>query len=353
MTLQTNGRQTGQGVAARRVIIPLDVPALMPAPPAQGAEVVSLSGETMGTTWSVKCVLPRQISAESLRNGIQAVLDSVIAQMSTWVEDSDITRFNRSSANTWHTLPEDFGFVLTYALSLAKETSGAYDPASGALVDLWGFGPASRPGRVPAPNEIGRAQSRCGWRRIRRDTARGVFQPGGVALDLSSIAKGFAVDKVSASLHARGIHNHLVEIGGELSGWGIKPDGSPWWVALESFSPKVEGARGAHDVVVALHGLAVATSGDHVRFFEQDGERFSHTIDPRSGYPIAHALTSVTVLHRSCMQADALATALFVLGPEEGFIFAVHHNVAARFVSRADGGYAERMTPQLVAMLDE
>jgi thiamine biosynthesis lipoprotein len=179
-----------------------------------------------------------------------------------------------------------------------------------------------------------------------------VFQPGGVTLDLSSIAKGFAVDKVSASLHAHGIHNHLVEIGGELNGQGIKPDGSPWWVALESF-PKGDGRERAHDAVVALHGLAIATSGDHVRFFEQGGERFSHTIDPRSGYPVVHALTSVTVLHRSCMQADALATALFVLGPEEGFNFAAHHNVAARLVSRADGGYVERMTPQLVAMLGD
>ena len=351
--LEPDGRQTVQGVAARRVIVPLDVPALMPARAARDAKMVSLSGETMGTTWSVKCVLSRQMSVESLRAGIQVPLDSVIAQMSTWIESSDISCFNHASANSWHKLPQDFGFVLAYALSLAEETGGAYDPASGALVGLWGFGPASRPRSVPALDEISGARSCCGWRHIKRDKTRGVFQPGGVELDLSSIAKGFAVDKVSASLHARGLHDHLVEIGGELSGQGIKPDGGPWWVALESFPSKADGAKGAHDAVVALHGLAVATSGDHVRFFEQGGERFSHTIDPRSGYPVTHALTSVTVIHSSCMKADALATALFVLGPEAGFDFAAHHSVAARFVSRVDDGYAERMTPQLVAMFDE
>ncbi len=220
---------------SRRVIVPLDVAPLVAAP--TQAQVLSLGGETMGTTWSVKFVLPSHVTAGSIKADIEAILDGVIAQMSPWVEDSDISRYNCAPANSWRMIPDDFCAVLKCALKVAQLSDGAYDPAIGALVDLWGFGPTSRPGRIPLQEEIAATRESCGWRSVRLDDMSRALQPGGVRLDLSSIAKGFAVDKVSAWLCARGVIHHLVDIGGELMGQGLKPDGCPWWVALESFRP--------------------------------------------------------------------------------------------------------------------
>lgn len=317
----------------RRVLVPLDVaPAICLR---AGGEVVALQGETMGTTWSVQCVA--RPDAAALRVCVERVLDGVIGEMSTWVADSDISRFNRAAAGTWHALPEDFSRVLRCALEVRDLSGGAYDPTIGALVDLWGFGPHGAP-RVPDAAAIAQAKEKCGG--VRLDDAR-ACQPGGVRLDLSGIAKGFAVDKVSAALAARGITDHLVEIGGELRGHGVKPDGSPWWVALEG-----------SDTVVALHDLAIATSGDSHRAFQHDGKRLSHTIDPRTGYPVPDDLACVTVLHRNCMTADAFATALLVLGASDGLALARRMNVAARFVRRTANGLDEILSPAMAAMLD-
>jgi thiamine biosynthesis lipoprotein len=328
----------------RRVLVPLDVaPALRLRTPR--GEVASLGGETMGTTWSVKSVLPAHVSVESLRVGIETVLDGVIAQMSPWIEDSNISIFNRAPAGSWHLLPDDFLTVLRYALSIAEASGGAYDPTAGALVDLWGFGPHGRPGVIPSDRDVKEAVASAGWRRVRLEGSR-ALQPGGVRLDLSSIAKGFAVDKVSAFLAQHGVFDQLVEIGGELRGHGTKPGGDPWWVAIE----ELRGA-GAPETVVALHDLSIATSGDAQRYFDTDGRRYSHTIDPRTGKPVSGDVASVTVLHKRCMYADALATAFLVLGKEEGFALATRLNVAARFLARVPRWEA-RMTPEMVMMLN-
>jgi len=332
----------------RQVLVPRDVAPLM-ALRAPDASIVSLGGETMGTTWSVKVVQPAGTSTASLHGAIERLLAGVIREMSTWVGDSDISLFNDAAAGTWRVLPPDFLTVLWHALSVAELSGGAYDPTSGALIDLWGFGPHGRP-HLPDGDAIVAAQARCGWKRIRIDRVR-ACQPGGVRLDFSSIAKGFAVDKVSAHLHALGRPDHLVEIGGELSGHGTKPDGSPWWVALET-PQSDEKLTEANEAIVALHGFAIATSGDSQRYVERDGRRLSHTIDPRTGYPASDDLASVSVLHRRCMHADALATALAVLGPEDGFAFATDHHVAARFVVRRAAGLDIKMTPAMLAMLD-
>lgn len=329
----------------RQVLVPRDVaPAI--ALRAPGASIVSLGGETMGTTWSVKFVESERVSTAQVQRTIEVLLDSVIREMSPWIAGSDITRFNNAAPGTWHAMPADFIAVLRCALSAAELSGGAYDPTAGALVDLWGFGPHGSP-RKPNEAAIAAARETCGWTRPRLDDTR-VFQPGGLRLDFSSIAKGFAVDKISAHLVALGITDHLVEIGGELAGQGIKPGGSPWWVALEQ--PHGEGR--ARETIVALHNLSIATSGDSQRFFEHDGRRYSHTIDPRSGYPVSGLVTSVTVLHRHCMWADTLSTALLVLGPEAGFALAKELNLAARFVLRHPSDIEQRLTPAMAAMLD-
>jgi len=331
---------TDARLAERRVLIPRDIATVMKRPP-RGAEVVALRGETMGTSWSVRLVPPSPASTALLRDGIVAVLDGVIAEMSTWIAHSDISRFNDAAAGTWHTLPDDLRDVLRCALSVAAQSAGAYDPTVGALVDLWGFGPFGVPNR-PSDAAIEAARARCGWRRIKLDGAR-AFQPGGMRIDLSSVAKGFAVDKVSAWLASRGIVDHIVEIGGELRGHGTKPDGNPWWVALE----------GPAETLVALHSLSIATSGDSQRFFDNEGRRFSHTIDPRKGYPVNERVASVTVLHRRCMHADALASALLVLGAEAGLAFSERQGIAARFIVRNGAALGEQFSSAMMALLDE
>lgn len=323
----------------RRVLIPSHAPDVAPLAP-RAVQVVLLSGETMGTTWSVKAVT--RISQDQLRPLIECCLSLVIAQMSQWERGSALSRFNTAPAGTWHELPDEFFQVLQYALSLARDTRGAYDPTLGALTELWGFGASGRRTDVPNAAAIEEAQARRGWRRVTLDVARkAALQPGGVELDLSSIAKGFAVDLVSGTLSKRGVTDHLVEIGGELRGSGTKPDLSPWWVEIE----------GASDLVIALHGLSVATSGDARRYIAESGRRFSHTFDPLTGRPIRDTLACVSVLSSSCMRADAFATALNVLGAEEGMCFARERGIAARFVLRSEGGLEERVTPAFSAML--
>lgn len=335
-----------------RVLVPIALSAPPPSPAPEG-QVRRWAGQTMGTTWSVSAVLaPGQWArerADGIEAGIRAVLDGVIAQMSNWTDASDLSRFNHAPADSWVTLPDDCFAVLQAALQTARDSGGAYDPTAGPLVDLWGFGPAGRRTAAPSVDDVLRVRERCGWQRLDIDaTQRRVRQPGGVSLDFCAIAKGFAVDAVSRHLHAQGLVHHLVEIGGELRGQGLKPDGMPWWVELES--PTAAGAAPSR-TLIALLGLSVATSGDYRRYFEQDGQRFAHTIDPRTGYPAAHALASVTVIHRDCMLADALSTALTVLGPQAGMAFAQRHALAARFLARTPDGFVEHTTPAFAAML--
>lgn len=330
----------------RRVLVPRDIAA---RPPPLGV-VHALAGRTMGTTWSVRLVGAARMDLPALEAGIQRELDLVVGQMSHWEPGSDLGRFNRAPAGTWQALPAPFMEVLQYALSVAADSDGAYDPSAGALVDLWGFGAQGRydePGfQPPDAAAVAAARNWCGWRRLQLDAAgQRARQPGGLRLDLSAVAKGYAVDRVARHLVALGFHDHLVEVGGELRGTGLKPDGQPWWVQLEP----VEGHAG--ETVLALHGLCVATSGDYRRFFQYGGIRHAHTLDPRSGRPITHGAARVTVLHRDCMAADALSTALTVLGPEAGLDWAAQRGLAAVFVTRrAGGGFDERMTPACEAL---
>ncbi|WP_354684202.1 FAD:protein FMN transferase [Cupriavidus necator] len=332
-----------------RVLVPVALSA-PPVPPAADARLHRWGGESMGTTWSVAALLPPATDASDVAAGIQAVLDGVIAQMSNWEAGSDLSRFNRAAPGSWHRLPDDCFAVLQCALQVARDSGGAYDPSAGPLVDLWGFGPAPQRSAPPSPDAVQAARGRCGWARIEVDGAgKLALQPGGVSLDFCAIAKGFAVDAVARYLSAQNLDHHLTEIGGELRGHGVKPDGMPWWVALET--PPGLGNDPEGQTLVALHGLSVATSGDYRRYFDSDGRRYAHTIDPRTGYPASHALASVTVLHAQCMLADALSTALTVLGPEAGMAHARRHGIAARFLVRTPGGFDERISPAFAAML--
>ena len=339
----------------RRVLLPLQLDDRTPPP---GAAVRELHGLSMGTSWSVRLVdsaLAGRAGSADLQQGLQQQLDLVVAQMSHWQLDSDLGRFNRAAAGSWQQLPAAFGEVLGFALQVSQLSGGAYDPCAGALVNAWGFGPWNRydqPGfRAPDAATVRQLLSQRGHVEFDISTRR-VRQPGGVQLDLSSVAKGYAVDRLARYLDSQGIAHYLVEVGGELRGAGCKPDGQPWWVMLE----QVDGADVAlhpAEMMLALHGLAVATSGDYRRFFHDGTVRYAHTIDPRTGMPLSNDIASVTVVHAQCMAADAWSTALTVLCIEAGMALAEQQGLAARFVRRDGQAYQEYLSSALLALLDD
>lgn len=315
----------------------------MPASSSADHAIATLGGRSMGTTWSVKLVAPRGRDLHPLHACIQAALDRVVAQMSTWEADSDISRYNRAPAGSWHHLPDEFHAVLSAALETAQASEGAFDPTVGPMVELWGFGASGARRRVPEAQAIALASLRCGWQRLQLDGRR-VLQPGATALDLSGIAKGFGVDCVHRALLQSGIDSALIEVGGELFGYGRKPDASPWRVLVES-APDEDAGSALPPRVLVLDGLAVATSGDRWHRFDADGTRYTHTLDPRTGAPVPHAPAAVTVLAPDAMQADAWATAMTVLGVDAGLAHARKAELAVRFLARKDGILLESMSP--------
>ena len=327
-----------------RVLVPL-----LTEPPARplGGVVHTLAGQTMGTTWSVKLTAQPAADVPALTAMVQRALDTVVAQMSPWEPLSDLSRYNRAHAGSWMTLPADMAAVVRRAIEIAEATDGAFDPTLGALTDLWGFGPRPFSGQPPLREAVEAAREAGGWTRLTLD-GDALFQPGGLRLDLNGIAKGFGVDQAAAALERTGVKSCLVEVGGELRGAGAKPDGQPWWVELE----RAPAANDALKTLVALYDLSVATSGDYRRFFDHDGRRYAHTLDPASGAPSDEGMVSVTVLAKTCMDADAWATALTVMGPDAALTFATAQDLPALIVSRKGAGLEERLSPALSAMLD-
>ena len=306
----------------------------------------------MGTDWSVRLVPPEGADRATFQSAIDDDLARIVALFSHWDNRSELARLNAAPEGFW-AVSEPFWMLLTEAMNIADDTDGAVDPTLGALVNLWGFGPPGpRPATGPATpddSEVAAALAVSGWGRLRlnRDR-RAVQQIGGLKLDLSGIAKGHAVDRVSDSLSELGATHHLVEIGGELRGRGVKPDGHPWWVEMQQ-APGAPAPR----TVVALFDLAIATSGDWIRNFEASGRTYGHTVDGRTGRPVDNGVASVTVLAETALYADAMATALTVMGPVEGPAFATDMKIAAAFVVRGSEGLTETITPALAAMLEE
>ncbi|HEY4583338.1 MAG TPA: FAD:protein FMN transferase [Lysobacter sp.] len=311
--------------------------------------VHALGGTSMGTTWSVKCAAAPGVDLRPLHAVIQARLDEVVEQMSNWTPDSMLSRFNAAPAGSWHALPEELATVLECALRIARITDGALDPTIGALVDAWGFGPSGAKACAPDASTLDALRRSTGWDRLVVEPGGRALQPGGLSLDLCAIAKGFAVDHVAAHLRNLGIGAALVDVGGELYGYGCKPDGTPWRVIVEAWPDDEDENTPAR--ILALDGLAVATSGDRWHSVRHAGRRHCHTLDPRNGAALHDAPTAVTVVHAAAMDADAWATALTVLGDGRGFDLAVGQDLAVRFVGPASTGRQERMTPRFEALL--
>jgi len=302
---------------------------------------VRFAGETMGTTYSVKVARwPAAGRVAELQQAVQAALDGVDRRMSLHRPDSELARLNRAGGEV--TLSEDLWRVVAAGQQVASATDGAFDMTVAPLVVRWGFGPAPR-SSLPQGDEIRVIRERVGHQALQLDGARRLAakRRADLQLDLGGIAKGYGVDLAAAALDAAGAGHYMVEAGGEVRTRGVNADGEPWRIGIEQPDAVPQRAR----LVVPLSGWAMATSGDYRNYFEADGRRYSHEIDPRTGAPVDHRLCSVTVVAEDCMRADALATALLVLGPERGVRLAESLGLAAYFVERlAPGQYRDRQT---------
>lgn len=314
-----------------------------------GRRQTELSGATMGTTYSVKIPrLPKGVERAALERDIAAILETVNARMSTYRPDSELSRFNDGASASWTGVSPDTLAVVDEALRVSQLSGGAFDPTIGPLVDLWGFGPGGGARSVPPQARIEAILPATGYRHVKTAASPSALGKDrhDIRVDLSGIAKGFGVDKVAEHLERIGVDYYLVEIGGELRGRGYNAQGGVWRVGIER-----PAALGAPQRIVRLGGQGLATSGDYRIFFERDGARYSHILDARHGRPVDHGLASVTVIAPTAMRADALSTALMVLGPEEGLELARRERVAAFFIARRGDGFVETASPEFARYL--
>lgn len=308
--------------------------------------VVVFNGPTMGTRYTVRVVTPPigEGGREDIRIAIEDVLDLADRLLSTWNPGSEISRLNRhASTDPFPLSPETIG-LLRIAERVAEVSEGAFDVTVGPLVDAWGFGPAGLPERPPSSATLAELRARVGPDRLVVDAAKGTVAKArpDVACDLSALAPGWAADRIATALEGLGHHDFIVDIGGEVVARGHRVDGTRWRVAVES-----PGRDRDHLLVLALEDAAVATSGDYRNaYVDETGRRRSHLIDPRTGEPVAHELASVTVVHPEGVWADALATAMLVMGPEPAWMLATRERLAVRLVARLEGGkYSAATTP--------
>ena len=297
----------------------------------------------MGTYYRVR-VLAEAGDREAIRGLVEERLDAVDRAMSTYRDDSEISRFNQLAAGESLVFSEETWAVLELAWRVREDSGGAFDPTVGPLVDAWGFG---APGRDAEPtpvadDRLAEMRSAIGAIELLSEELRVLKLEDGSALDLSAIAKGWATDRVSEGLSHAGFANHLVEVGGEVRTAGHSPASDAWRIAIERppvpatdsppsapiAAPEDATGPGLQRILPFFDG-SLATSGDYRNYWERDGVRYSHTIDPRTGRPVEHALASASVSHESCAVADAYATALLVLGPEEGLRWADQNDIAA------------------------
>jgi len=302
-----------------------------------GKKEIVLAGRTMGTTYHVKAVVGRFYDEAGLRVKIEKRLAEINHSMSTYQPDSEISRFNRlGQAGVPFPISNDFLAVMQVARRVHALTQGAWDGTVKPLVDLWGFGKSAAV-RVPSSTEITSALSRIGFEHIEISEAGSLIKrQDGVTLDLASIAKGYGVDQIARVLSQDGVTHYLVEIGGEVVASGNRLDGEKWKVGINE--PQSAAAYNAVYKVLKLHDQALATSGDYRNFFEMDGKRYSHVIDPRNGYPVSNGVISVSVIADNCILADGLATAIMVIGPKGVAVIDRLENVEGLIVVQTAGG---------------
>jgi len=311
--------------------------------PPNAGDPVNLSGSTMGTYYKVTvATLPPSIHKDELKAAIESLLEKTNAQMSTYISDSELSRFNQYRKTDWFPVSSETALVVQEALNIHHLTEEAFDITVGPLVNLWGFGPSGGKGEISSQEEINSTLKKVGSHHLQSRVTPPSLKKDIVDLylDLSGIAKGFGVDHLSAYLESIGITDFLVDIGGEMKAGGYKKDGTPWKIAIER--PVID--KQEIQKVITLNNQAIATSGDYRNYFDKDGQRYSHEINPKTGQPVQHRLASVTVLDSSCMRADALATALMVLGPQKGYQLAERERLSVLFIIKGEDGFFEKST---------
>jgi FAD:protein FMN transferase len=318
-------------------------------PPARDKKIVRLAGDTMGTRYQVALVVGAGMQTEAtddIARQVQGAVDMVDAQMSNWKATSALSRFNDAAPGDWIPVPRELVQVVETGQKLARQTRGAFDMTLGRAVAQWGFGPHAQDN----PGARDTAPARGLWQALSVQTAPPALRKDRpLWLDLSGIAKGYGVDCIAAVLETHSIANYFIVIDGEIRLKGRKPglDGA-WAVALEA---PIRDVREAYDILNPQRACALATSGDYRHYRRHDGVIHSHSIDGRSGRPVANDIGSVTVALGSCMMADAWATALLVLGPRDGVAMAQANNIAARFLIRTDTGIRDVMTGDFAAVI--
>lgn len=315
------------------------------------AGIVAFSGETMGTTYTVK-VAAKALAAPQradIEKAIAGVLDTIDRQMSTWRPDSELSKFNAMKSTKPVKVSPELMEVLACAQEVSRKSGGAFDVTVGPILDAWGFGPKSKGDRVPEQAELDRIKARVGYQKLQLFAKPGTIRKTvpGLEIDLGALAPGYGSDKIAKALEGLGHTSYMVELGGEVRVAGVRPDGKPWRIAIE----RPDAAGRTVYKAVALRDQSLSTSGDYRDYFEKGGVRYSHTINPRTGRPITHNLASITVIHKECMWADAYATALDVLGPEQGFQLALREELPAMFLVRESAGvFKEKVTPEYEAL---
>jgi thiamine biosynthesis lipoprotein len=301
-------------------------------------QLLVIKGNTMGTTYMVK-VVDAGVDEKTLKAGIESELLRLNQLMSTYIDDSELSRLNRAEVNRWIELSEDTMAVIRAGLKFSRLSAGSFDMTVGPLVNLWGFGPGGGGDAVPSKASIRAARDRVGYQLVEvRDNALWKQKP--VAIDLSAIAKGYGVDQIATLLEKHQISHYLIEIGGELRAKGRNERGTHWRIAIE----RPVSTERSPFTTLPVNNFALATSGDYRNYFEVDGLRYSHTIDPKTGKPITHRLASVSVLAESALLADGWATAFNVMGPEAGMALAEEQNVAALFIIKDGEGFREALS---------
>ncbi len=304
-------------------------------------EVKYFAGSTMGTTYSIKYVQEKSLkSIGNIKKAVDTELEKINSMMSTWDSKSDLSRINQSPAGQWLDIQPDLSELIGFAFDLSQKTSGKYDVSCGPLINLWGFGPKGEK-KIPTDLQIAKTMRISGYDKIdlniKKNKLKKRFKDS--YIDLSSIAKGYGVDKIADILESFGIKNYMVEIGGEIKTSGKKQD-APWRIAIES--PRKEDNK-IFNRVLKLTDCAMATSGDYRNFFKEGKRRYSHTIDPATGQPVQNNLASVSVVipNGKCFKADAWATALMASGRDKGVELAVKFKIPAHFIYIEEGRLKE------------
>ena len=305
-----------------------------------------LQGKTMGTTYNIK-VVGENVDTAKLQQGIDEQLKQLNQEMSTYIADSELSQFNQSISLESTKVSKGLARVIKEAIRLGELSNGALDVTVGPLVNLWGFGPEYRPETVPSNELLASTRARIGLDKLTFENGMLAKTIPDLYVDLSTIAKGYGVDLVAEFIEMNGINDYLVEIGGEMRLKGFKHTGELWHVAIEK---PLSTERAVHQIIVPKDN-AVATSGDYRIYFEADGQRFSHIIDPETGKPISHKLVSVTVIHPSSMTADGLSTAMMVMGEEKALAFAKENDLAVYIIAKTDHGFVEQSTVKFMQYL--